>query len=76
MTCAATRDNLLLDAASRLVREYRDGLRERRIRSALAHARSHVRDGFATCGLELPPDDEYVVLVIGLACRELGVAAP
>lgn len=64
------RDELLLQATENFVRA-RDTLTAREVIEAVTRARVFVRDGFAVSALELPPSDEYVMLVIGMAGRDL-----
>ena len=65
------RHPLLIDAVEALIAEFCPPLVIGRVTGAVARAKHHVRNGFAVLNLELPPPDELVSLVIGLARQEL-----
>ncbi len=65
------RETLLLDAVQNLVDTYEDRCDAALVLDALARAKIHIRDGFSVLALDVPPADEYVTLVVGLATQEL-----
>lgn len=74
MTTFAPRTDQLIDAVAGLISEYALlGLSSEDVLAAVARAQVHVRDGLGVIGLDMPPDDEYAVLVVGLARQELAV---
>jgi hypothetical protein len=74
VTTFTSHPDLLIDAVANLLSEYApSNLSTPDVLAAVARSQVHVRDGFGNLGLEMPPDDEYAVLVIGLARQELAV---
>jgi hypothetical protein len=69
----STDSSSLIDAVEQLLEDYRGALGASEVLTAVARAQVHVRDGLGGIGLERPPDDEYAVLVTGLARQELAV---
>jgi hypothetical protein len=65
------RDRALREAAQRLTRDYTGRMPSGQVLAAVARAKVHVRDGLGVVRLPLPPTDEYLALVVGLARQEL-----
>jgi len=64
-------DRLLLEAADRLVEEYRAKVVAGRVMGAVARARDQIRSGYDALMIDAPPPDEYVSLIDGLARQQL-----
>lgn len=74
MTRISSHPNQLIDAVAGLISEYAPSdLSSADVLGAVARAELHVRDGFGVIGLDMPPEDEYAVLVVGLARQELAL---
>jgi hypothetical protein len=65
------RDRALREEAQRLTREYAASVPSGQVLAAVARAKLHVHEGLRVIRLALPPTDEYLALVIGLARQEL-----
>jgi hypothetical protein len=63
----------LLATIDELVSEYVDKASAGRVLDAVARSRIHVEDGLRVVG-HLPPEDEYVSLIAGLARQELDLS--
>lgn len=74
MTTFTSHSDQLTDAVAGLLSEYAPSdLSPADVLAAVARAQVHVRDGFGDIGLDMPPEDEYAILVVGLARQELAV---
>jgi hypothetical protein len=73
MTTLVPGNDLLIEAVDRLISDYAASLPSADVLAAVARAQIHVRDGLGALRLDMPPDDEYAMLVTGLARQELAV---
>jgi len=64
-------DVLLSAEADKLIWEFRRTLTYREVVQAVARARVEVRDAYRELEIDLPPVDEYVALVIGMARQRI-----
>jgi hypothetical protein len=67
------RDHALREAAQRLIGDYAEMIPSGQVLAAVARAKVHVHDGLRVVRLPLPPTDEYLALVVGLARQELSL---
>ena len=61
----------LREATTRLIEDNSGSISPRQVADAVSWARRHVHDSYDRFNMPLPPADEHVVLIAGLAAQHL-----